>query len=254
MQTQQYLDVVPFSIISGIIIYSLGFYLSKLFSPRISRSYPDLTKLDQTDWNTRPLNIFYASYITILITYSICISDLYSEKVYVDPPIILRTSNLTDHIMGHSLGFFIVDSFFVAVHGIGGRLMLVHHAAAVTCVLLGIYCRQVHYYIMLMLATEITTPFIQARWLMAKSDMKTSPLYIFNGLTIFVLWIIGRLLLFPYFYWSIYNHWYQMGVVHPACRMLVVGVPTLLFVLNIFWFTKIFAGVYKILFQKKKEA
>jgi TLC domain len=46
----------------------------------------------------------------------------------------------------------------------GGYDMIAHHIAATLSIWLAITSRQGHFYVLAMLATEVTTPFVNLRW------------------------------------------------------------------------------------------
>ena len=54
----------------------------------------------------------------------------------------------------------------------GGPEMIVHHVAAFLSVGLASWTKQAHMYTLLLLSTEMTTPFINARWIL---DQMVSP-------------------------------------------------------------------------------
>lgn len=56
----------------------------------------------------------------------------------------------------------------------GGPEMLTHHIAAFLSVALASFTGQAHLYTLLLLSTELTTPFVNARWIydqMVRSDL-----------------------------------------------------------------------------------
>ena len=50
----------------------------------------------------------------------------------------------------------------------GGPEMLAHHIAAFASVYTSLSLGQAHMYTLIMLATEVTTPFVNARWILDK--------------------------------------------------------------------------------------
>lgn len=48
----------------------------------------------------------------------------------------------------------------------GGPEMLIHHIAAFVSVALASWTKQAHMYTLLLLSTEMTTPFVNARWIL----------------------------------------------------------------------------------------
>lgn len=128
----------------------------------------------------------------------------------------------------------------------GGAELVAHHIAAFVSVLRSLQQQQAHTYTLAMLATEATTPMVNARWLMDKAGMRAHPAYLVNGLALFAAWIVFRLLLFVPFAQHVVQHWPELDALTVADRAIVVSVPVLLLSLNVWWFAKIVRGALKL--------
>lgn len=135
----------------------------------------------------------------------------------------------------------------------GGPELVVHHVAAFVSVLRSLQQQQAHVYTLAMLATEATTPLINARWLMDKAGMRAHPAYIANGVGLLVAWVVFRLLLFVPFVQHVVQHWKELEMLTSYDRAIVVVVPILLWSLNLWWFTKILRGALKLVLGDKKQ-
>lgn len=82
--------------------------------------------------------------------------------------------------------------------------------------------------------------------------MKSSRIYLLNGMVVFVFWLVGRLLWQLYVFHHLFRHRAELSLLTAAGQALVVGVPPALFSLNIWWFAKICRGVAKLLHGKQK--
>jgi len=99
---------------------------------------------------------------------------------------------------------------------------------------------------------EITTPLINNRYFLAKADMKSSALYLVNGLAICALWFIFRICLFGYF--GIVMIKALPGLVRDIEAYVVVSLVsgyTVGYGLQLAWGYKIFRGAYKLIAKKK---
>ena len=82
---------------------------------------------------------------------------------------------------------------------------------------------------------------------------RNSRAYFVNGIVLFISWTIGRELLFLWFFRLMWRHRSEMALCNFPIRILVLGVPPLLFALNTFWFSKICRGVFKLLNGQLKK-
>ena len=76
----------------------------------------------------------------------------------------------------------------------GNEAIALHHLAALASVLASALSGQGHAYTLLLLATEVTTPFVNARWVLDKSGLKDHPIYLINGIAMAGTWLAVRVL------------------------------------------------------------
>lgn len=125
--------------------------------------------------------------------------------------------------------------------------MLTHHIAAFLSVALASYTGQAHLYTLLLLSTELTTPFVNGRWFIDQMGLRKSNIYIANGVCLFVSWLFARISLFLWFFKHMWDHQTEIAELRRDVQGLILTVPPLLFILNVFWFTKIVKGLLKLL-------
>ena len=63
--------------------------------------------------------------------------------------------------------------------------------------------------------------------------LKTSSLYLLNGVAVFVIWLVGRLLWQLYIFHHLVRHRAEVPLLTVAAQVLVVAVPPALFSLNL---------------------
>ena len=63
--------------------------------------------------------------------------------------------------------------------------------------------------------------------------LKSSRLYLLNGVAVFVIWLVGRLLWQLYIFQNLFQHRAELPLLSAAAQVLVVGVPPALFSLNL---------------------
>ena len=77
--------------------------------------------------------------------------------------------------------------------------------------------------------------------------LRQTRLYIANGVCLFVSWLFARIALFLWFFKHMWDHQTEIAELRQDVQTLILTVPPLLFVLNVFWFTKILKGLLKLL-------
>lgn len=115
-----------------------------------------------------------------------------------------------------------------------------------------------HGYTLAVLFTELTTPFLNLRWLLHTAGLKDSRIYLVNGLLMVKAWLIARIALFLYLFKHLADHWVEIAAekLPTWCLLLLVGGPPILFVMNVFWLVKIVQGAIKLVKSrtgKKKD-
>lgn len=161
---------------------------------------------------------------------------------------IYRTNFISDAVLGFSVGYFLSDlTYMFQNQFLWQPEMAAHHIAALASVAAASFRHHAHNYTLALLATECTTPCVNLRWLLDKMDMKDSRLYLMNGMTLMILWLLGRIVLFFFFFAHAARHLDEIRQLPWTSLLLVVVVPVLLFALNLFWFAKILRGALKLL-------
>jgi hypothetical protein len=102
---------------------------------------------------------------------------------------------------------------------------------------------------MLILLSELTTPFVNLRWWLDKAQLKHLKLYTVNGLMLLLVWGVARVVLFVPFYLHVIQNWSTVKTIPLHALVLLIGVPMLLFGLNTLWFVKIVRGACKLVMQ-----
>ncbi len=138
--------------------------------------------------------------------------------------------------------------------------MAAHHIAALASVAASAFQSQGAGYTLALLATEISTPFINARWLLDKAvrlghtlsytrapasgllakrwreykhhrpvdemlqGFSERMLYTVNGIVLVLVWFFGRIVLFFFFFHDVYKHWGDVQYMSPFSTFLVVVV------------------------------
>ncbi|OAY67271.1 transmembrane protein 56-B [Ananas comosus] len=243
----------PVTIFSGIIMCKIVYEITHRVSPLFFKGYNGLNKMQKIEWNNRGFSTFHAFVAAAISFYLTVISDLFKEDAS-SVLIIDRKSWLSDAIFGISLGYFLSDLVMILwlFPSLGGKEYVLHHGLSMYSILLALLSGKAHLYILMVLFTEATTPFVNLRWYLDVAARKSSNIYIYNGVALFFGWLVARILLFAYFFTHIYLHFDQVKTIFPLGFYSLITVPPMLALMNLFWFWKIFKGMVKTLSKKRR--
>ncbi|XP_008804656.2 TLC domain-containing protein 4-like [Phoenix dactylifera] len=236
----------PISVFSGIIMCKIVYKITCQFSLRYFKAYNRLSKLQKVEWNNRGFSTIHAVLAATVSFYLVVISDLFRDGPH-EELMINRKSVLSDTLFGISIGYFLSDLAMLLwfFPYLGGKEYVLHHGLSMYSILLSLISGKAHVYILMVLFSEATTPFVNLRWYLDIAGQKSSNLYIYNGVALFLGWLVARILLFIYFFTHMYLHFDQVKTIFPLGRYSLVTVPPMLALMNVFWFWKIFRGMMK---------
>jgi hypothetical protein len=105
-------------------------------------------------------------------------------------------------------------------------------------------------YTYMVLISETTTPGINLRWFLDVAGRKNSKAYLINGIAMFVTWLVARIILFIYLFYHIFMNYDQVKQMDTFACLLISVAPTILFIMNVMWFSKILRGLKKTLAKR----
>ncbi|XP_010931427.1 uncharacterized protein [Elaeis guineensis] len=242
----------PVSIFSGIIMCKIVYEITCQISSRCFKAYSKLSKLQKIEWNNRGFSTFHAVLAAAASFYLLVISDLFEDGAS-EELMINRKSVLSDTMLGISLGYFLSDMAMILQFfpSLGGKEYVLHHGLSMYSIFFSLILGKAHVYILMVLFSEATTPFVNVRWYLDTAGQKSSNMYIYNGMALFLGWLVARILLFIYFFIHMYLHFDQVKTIFPLGRYSLGTVPPMLALMNVFWFWKIFKGMMKTLSKKR---
>ncbi|CAL9782455.1 unnamed protein product [Musa acuminata subsp. burmannicoides] len=243
-RTEQVLWLI--SVFSGIISCKFVYEVTHKISLVYINGYSKLSKLEKIVWNNPGFSTFHALVAAALSFYLIVVSDLFKNDL------VNRKSLLSDLIFGISLGYFLSDLAMILwlFPSLGGKEYVSHHGLSMCSIFLCPIRGKAHLYILMVLFTEATTPFVNLRWYLDLSGQKSSNTYIYNGVALFLGWLVARILLFIYFFTHMYLHFDQVKTIFPLRFYSLPTVPSMMVVMNVLWFRKIFKGMVKTLSKR----
>lgn len=236
--------VVFMSAISTLLSYSV---VCPFVTPYFMKSYSSWTTSKKNYWNTLPCAIIHSVVIVFLSIWALLGVDF---TVPLEHQIIYH-SYAGKIGMQFSLGYFVGD--FIALLSDKDlrtdRMMLFHHISGFVSVGLGsVYSGCYSILILLRLTSELSTPFVNMRWVLAELKIpKTSKIYVANGLSMTATFFCSRIFTIPLLWYILYHfvvYEPPPGVPLPL-KYLTLSVYAVFDVLNVYWSYKIAMGCKK---------
>uniref|UniRef100_A0ACD5W406 Uncharacterized protein n=1 Tax=Avena sativa TaxID=4498 RepID=A0ACD5W406_AVESA len=245
----------PASVLAGVAMCAVVYEITRQVSYRCFKCYDGLSPMQKVEWNNRGFSTFHALVAAAVSFYLVMISGLFHEDAN-NGIIIDRKSWLSDSMFGVSIGYFLADLAMILRYfpSLGGKEFLLHHGLSMYAICLALFSGKAHMYILMVLFTEATTPFVNLRWYLDVAGQKTRSLYLYNGLALFARWLVARIILFVYFFSHMYFHFDQVKSIFALGFYSIMTVPPTLAVMNVFWFWKISKGMVKTLCMSKTHA
>lgn len=235
------------SVFGGILICKIIYDLTASISAYYFNGYNKLKDIEKVEWNSRGFSTFHALFVAAGSLYLLFVSDLLVNVQ--DELMINRSSFLSDNVLGVSVGYFLSDLALIFYHypALGGMEYVVHHVFSMFSIILSLWSGQAQIYVLMLLFTECTTPFVNLRWYLDTAGFKKFKIYIYNGIALFFGWLVARILLFVYCFYHMFVHFDQAKQVFPWGFYSLMTVPPVLSAMNLVWFWKITNGMVKTL-------
>lgn len=212
---------------------ALYLWISPFLSSALSRTYTKKDANEKADWNSRVIALVHSVIIIPFAVYGSWFDpELLADRMY-NVSICFRLGS------GIALGFFLLDLvlclWYLKVFGVG---FLVHAVSCVFVYGVCLYNYFVPYYSIWVLQWEISTPFLNIRYMLLQTNRTHTVLFlamnlIFAG-SFFLTRIVGNIWLASQFYVEAYHRGLPFKQTAFICAL-----NTTLFFLNCFWFYKI---------------
>ncbi|KAF2290337.1 hypothetical protein GH714_011152 [Hevea brasiliensis] len=170
-----------------LIVYKLTGFLS----PLCFKGYDKLTEAEKIEWNNRGFSTFHALIVASASFYLLLLSGLFYEDSQ-DELIINRKSIVSNSVLGISVGYFLADLSMILWNfpALGGLEYVLHHGLSMYSIFLSLISGQGQMYILMVLFSEATTPFVNLRWYLDVAGRKSSKMYVCNGVLLFLGWLV----------------------------------------------------------------
>jgi len=121
---------------------------------------------------------------------------------------------------------------------------LLHHSLFLV---ITFYCSAIgflKYHFAMLLLSEMSTPFVNYRWILVQSGHKNSSLYKWNGLILLLFFIVNRVFVYAYVLKDLYfNCWNEFE--EKLSSKVIVYLLTGGFIYNVFWAQKLIEGALR---------
>lgn len=248
---------------SAVIGYFLAYGLSQLvvtLGP-IAPHYAKMSGGTKADWHSRVPSTVHAIVVFLGCLYPALQSSAhtdnrvlhYDDRLWVE----YGTGLGPEFFCGLFIGYLSVDfciCFYWRETMKGVTLTLLHHVFATLAWSLAIYMRCCQWHMCFWLLAEMSTPLVNARFMLAECKAAKTTAYLINGSSMFVVFFVVRVMPLP---WLLYNF-----AMYDATQIYGVGGPayTVWFTftlivhtsLQTYWFGLMAKGVLKLLGYIKK--
>ncbi|XP_023731059.1 uncharacterized protein LOC111878785 isoform X1 [Lactuca sativa] len=237
-----------FSVFGGIIMCKVAYDLTGVISPLVFKGFNKLESVQKFEWKNRGISTFHALFVAIASYYFLVVSNLFDEHDQQEF-IVYRSSASSNTILAMSLGYFLSDLAMIIwmYPTLGGPEYVFHHGLSMFGIIQSLICGQAQFYNFIVLFSEITTPFVNIRWYLDVAGKKNSMFYLLNGVAVFVGWLAARVILFIFFFHHMFTHFDQVKQTYWTIFCSLLTIPSVLTIMNLFWFWKIAKGLIKTL-------
>jgi len=194
------------------------------------------------DWNCRCSSILNSCIVTSLTVYALFVgeglkwNDVHSTSIW---------AKLSMQICG---GYFVSDAIVVTINRNYYPQIsdfILHHIVSITAFMLVDKNQACLYLANIRLLSELSTPFVNCRWMLQQMNLRNSKLYEFNRSVTVYAYFVCRILPIP-FYWTIAAiNWSNDG--YKNCDMFIKIIiftsGIALDALNFNWFGKLTKGM-----------
>ncbi|KAL0485517.1 tmem56b [Acrasis kona] len=232
--------------------------LYQLCDPMMKKMFPNsYGKLDEDhriEWNSRILSNVHAIVVVIYCVYIIFNSSC-TEKYLHDIDVIYGCEHSL-YVLSISLGYFLYDTVIILMNynQLGGASMMFHHISSIACICILNSYRQFTLIPLSYCLTEITTPFVNQRFFFDKAEKKNSKRYTFNGLLMWLGFVLFRCTMIPLSVYIVYTKYDVMREKMPIfLRYCLYAQVINISVLNLFWTYKITMGIVSTLIKRSKH-
>ena len=248
-------DVLQYALLWLALYHLFQYLISPYLLGRFSTKYSQLTSSKQTYWNASLVSTSHAVLISAMALRAAYYGKFWDTWPILDMNQTTPLSHTTERVMN---GYLFADALLALYHRnspawtktfytVMGHHIVVFGIGMCICVLdFG------HVYSMIGMLLEMTTPFVNLRWILYTIQETKTTLYLINGLVLVLLWFLVRIVVAGPF--AVYPLWVDKKERSLHVIITFVVTYTLIYPLQCFWFSKLLKGAYKALSTGREES
>lgn len=244
-------DVVTWTAVSSLIwwsIYVIADAVSKVFSS----SYRKCSDADKVEWRERVMSTVHALFEVVA---GVAVLVGMRKPMAMDP--VYAHSLGTGVYMCIGLAYFLVDTLVMLANydthtfSWGG---VFHHAASTVAEGYAVLSHVVAKYVVVFGLTELSTPFVNARFFLVACGLRDGLVYTVNGLLVWLGFTLCRLPAMAYLVHAVVIHWKALDEFSPVAPWVSCCMTAVVAGLNLVWWFKISKLVLSSVLPSRKAA
>jgi len=223
--------------------------LVRWISKRKSPAFQGFENPKRRNWEMKVTSSFHAIIVTIIgVSVVIHVAKYYEIEDFTKWSSVIGRVNIA-----WSIGYMLQDFVWMVIYRKqvdSGAGAYIHHFIAGLAFYLCLYFQVVLFYANFRIISELSTPFVNFRWILSASGKKESRIYMYNGLAMTFAFFLSRIVTIPIFWYSISkvmktaSYWQSFNTFK---NLTWLTFCVLLDALNIYWMYKIFQGALSFL-------
>jgi len=209
----------------------------------LSGVYAKQSSEGKLDLNARITAALHAAIVFVMSAYVIAIDEQFDWRdVYTYSPI-------AKYCLTLSGGYFLSDMIVCVKlqhYYPEASMYMIHHIVSICGIVLSLKEQGAMWFVCCRLLTELSTPFVNLRFMLILIEQSKSALYIINEHVAFWCFIVSRPMLSPFFWYCTMTHWNnpKFWSMDPLLLTFWLVSATGLDILNSLWLKTIIKGYY----------
>uniref|UniRef100_H2YN31 TLC domain-containing protein n=1 Tax=Ciona savignyi TaxID=51511 RepID=H2YN31_CIOSA len=230
---------------SLLFFYFVGPLLSEMLTSS-KKSYKTMSKKNKMDWHFRNNSTLHACLVTFL-----CLIVLVWDREDLEDPL-WGVSWKAEAVTAITLGYLFADFVFMLRSSPSTTdaywSTMLHHLLTMTVYINITVFGCFSYISLIRLTAELSTPFVNTRWVLDACGMKLSKYYVYNGWAMVLTFLCCRILIMPYGYYVVLILRYTEGFKRLGKLVVICMLPAALIdCMNLYWFGRMMKGLFKYL-------
>jgi len=233
-------------------------FLQKVLFPKLSSklpAYQQISAANKVEWSVRLASSIHAAQVTLTAIYFIFV-----EAQSVNTNLLWVDSSIARFNIAWTCGFMLSDLLLMCIYyeKIGGTpVFFGHHIISIIGYMICLSNGYLIYHANFRIISEMSTTFVNIRWILAVSKMKYTRRYFYNGLIMTATFFLSRIFLIPFFWKSalpMINSDIYAESVDRSIHYLWIGLCIVLDCINVMWMNRMLRGIFSFLLTKKEAA